>query len=230
MMLVIPIFIPHRGCPHDCLFCNQRKISGEKGQGANPEIVSSIVEVWLERGRQKKRVQVAFFGGSFTCLPQDQQQAYLGAVQPFLESGDVHGIRVSTRPDCMSSGVIKNLQKFGVEVVELGVQSFDDAVLQKSLRGHTSTQSVDAFRLLKQAGMQVGLQLMVGLPGESRGSFLKGIRRVCNLKPDFVRLYPVLVVKDSGLEKLYLENRYKPLGVKKAVAITARAAEILMTE
>ncbi len=226
-MLVIPVFLPHRGCPHDCLFCNQRKISGERGRGGGPETVSSLIEEWLEHSRLRDRVQVAFFGGSFTCLPVVQQAEYLGAVQPYLDSGEVHTIRVSTRPDCISGPVLENLKKFRVDVVELGVQSFSDSVLRKSLRGHTADQSRHAFTSLKTAGIQVGLQLMVGLPGESRLSFLRGIAEVCRLRPDFVRLYPVLVVRDSGLERLYLEKKYAPLSLSMAVAVTARAVTIL---
>ncbi len=227
MILVIPIFIPHLGCPHDCLFCNQQKISGENRQDITPESVNSTIDEWLPRARNKSKVQVAFFGGSFTCLPLAQQIGYLETVQPYIRSGEVDEIRLSTRPDCISSEIIEILKKYHVKVIELGVQSFDDTVLIKSIRGHNAAQCEEALQLLKSEGFTVGLQFMAGLPGETTRSFIKGIHRVAKLKPEFIRLYPVLVIKDSGLEKLYHEKMYSPLSLRKAIALAARTYEIL---
>ncbi len=220
-MLVIPVFIPHRGCPHDCLFCNQQKISGYDREEAWPPVAKTI-DVWLERKKDRKQVQVAFFGGSFTCLSKSEQLAMLSAVQPYIAAGKVDTIRLSTRPDCIDAGVCALLKEYSVGVVELGAQSLSDAVLQKSLRGHTADETRHAFQLLKAAGIQVGLQFMPGLPGETSASFLRGIDEVIALQPSFVRLYPVLVVKGSGLETLYHAGRYRPLSLKKAIALTAR--------
>jgi len=225
-MLVIPIFIPHRGCPHDCLFCNQQKISGHDREEARPPIALTI-DVWLERKKDRHQVQVAFFGGSFTCLPKSEQAAMLSAVQPYIAAGKVDTIRLSTRPDCIDAGVCALLKEYNVGVVEIGTQSLSDAVLQKSLRGHTAHETRHAFRLLKAAGIQVGLQLMPGLPGETSASFLRGIDEVIGLQPSFVRLYPALVVKGSGLETLYHAGRYRPLSLKKAIALTARCYQKL---
>lgn len=227
MILVIPIFIPHRGCPHDCLFCNQRKISGESREDISPEDVVSTIEEWLPRARDKSKVQVAFFGGSFTCLPLTQQISFLEAVQPYIDAGRVDEIRLSTRPDCITTEIVENLKKFRVRVVELGVQSFDDTVLIKSIRGHDALQCERALQLLKNAGLIVGLQLMAGLPGETTCSFIKGIHRVAELQPEFIRLYPVLVITRSGLEKSYLENKYRPISLNKAIALGVRTSEIL---
>lgn len=225
-MLVIPIFIPHLGCPHDCLFCNQQKISGHDREEARPPIALTI-DVWLERKKDRNQVQVAFFGGSFTCLPKSEQAVMLSAVQPFIASGKVDTIRLSTRPDCIDVEICALLKEYGVGVVELGAQSLSDTVLQKSLRGHTANATRHAFRLLNDAGIQVGLQLMPGLPGETSASFLRGIDEVVGLQPSFVRLYPALVVKQSGLEKLYHAGRYRPLSLKKAIALTARSYQKL---
>ncbi len=223
MFLVIPIFIPHQGCPHHCLFCNQEKISGCKEHLADRLDVSEIIDMWLARSPLKKKVQVAFYGGSFTCLPTSQQMAMLAAVQPYLASGKVDCIRLSTRPDCIDPEICQLLREFRVGVVELGVQSFNNDVLVENRRGHNAEQCRSAFTLLKAARMEVGLQLMPGLPGEANGSFLHGIDEVIRLKPDFVRLYPVLVVKESGLEELYRQNLYQPQSLNKAIALTARA-------
>ena len=222
MALVIPIFIPHRGCPHQCLFCNQQSITGQNGRARslNVEIARTIDE-WLARSPGRDEVQVAFYGGSFTCLPAVEQVDMLSSVRSYLESGEVESIRLSTRPDCIDSDGCSLLQKFGVKTVELGVQSLDANVLKKSRRGHTVVHSLEAFRLLRDAGMRVGVQLMVGLPSETTRSFLKGIKEVIQLQPDFVRLYPVLVVKKSGLEDFYHSGEYHPLSLNKAVALTA---------
>jgi histone acetyltransferase (RNA polymerase elongator complex component) len=227
MMLVIPIFIPHRGCPHDCLFCNQQKISGYDRDNTAPPAVAETIDEWLGRNINRSQVQVAFFGGSFTCLPQREQVELLSAVQPYIEQKKVGTIRLSTRPDCLDPAICALLLEYNVGVVEVGAQSLTDKVLQKSLRGHTSEQTRNGFRLLKESGMQVGLQLMPGLPGETTGSFLKVIEEVILLQPDFVRLYPALVVRESGLEKLYHAGSYRPLSLGRAIALTARCYQKL---
>lgn len=223
MLLVIPIFIPHLGCPHQCLFCNQEKISGCGGGKVAPGEVAEIINLWLARSPFKEKVQVAFYGGSFTCLPTYEQMAMLAAVQPFLAAGKVNCIRLSTRPDCIDPEICEALRQFRVGVVELGVQSFNNEVLAENRRGHDAEQCRTAFAQLKTAGMEVGLQLMPGLPGETNASFLRGIDEVVRMRPDFVRLYPVLVVKESGLEERYRQNHYQPQSLNQAIALTARA-------
>lgn len=227
MALVIPLFIPHRGCPHDCLFCNQQKISGcDRGKEMTVPVAATI-DHWLPRKQDRSQVQVAFYGGSFTCMDAGQQVELLAAVQPYIERGEVDTIRLSTRPDCIDASVIELLRQYRVGIVELGVQSLTEKVLQKSRRGHTVEQSLQALTLLRQAGLEVGVQLMPGLPGETRTSFLKTIDTVVTLEPDFARLYPVLVVKDSGLDKLYRKGKYRPLSLNRAIALTAACCKRL---
>jgi len=228
MLLVIPLFIPHRGCPHDCLFCNQQEISGAgRAEGLDESGVRRTVDLWLGRKQEGCPVQVAFFGGSFTCLPEKEQLQLLSAVQPYISSGEVDTIRLSTRPDCIDQTVCTRLKEYNVGVVELGAQSMNDEVLRKSCRGHSAEQVRTALHLLKGMAMEVGLQLMPGLPGETTTSFFKTIDEVINLAPDFVRIYPTLVVRDSGLEKLYRNNCYRPLSLAQAVAICARCCRKL---
>ncbi len=223
MALVIPIFIPHRGCPHQCLFCNQQSITGQANGSRQLKVeITKTIEEWLVRSPGRREVQVAFYGGSFTCLAVEEQVEMLLAVRSFLNSGRVKSIRLSTRPDCIDRDVCSLLQEFGVKTVELGVQSMDDRVLRHSRRGHTVSQSIAALKLLKKVGMQAGVQLMIGLPVETTNSFLLGVDEVIRLKPDFVRLYPVVVVKKSKLEDLYCKGEYKPLSLNKAVALTAK--------
>lgn len=234
MALVIPIFIPHRGCPHDCLFCNQQKISGvKKDDVASDAGVRETIDLWLERAKLagSKRgtgpVEVAFYGGSFTCMDRDDQQSLLQQVAPYIVEKKVDSIRCSTRPDCITEEICEWLYGCGVRTVELGVQSLTELVLAKVQRGHNATQSMRAANTIKQAGLTLGIQLMVGLPGESTGSFLRTIDQVISLGPDFVRLYPTLVVAESGLEILYREGGYMPLTLQKAVAICARGYQKL---
>lgn len=226
-ILVIPIFIPHRGCPHDCLFCNQRKISGQTTDSITPRTVAETIDQWLGRRQHRSLVQVAFYGGSFTCLPVEEQVELLQAVEPYIRARQVETIRLSTRPDCLDQGICDLLRKYRVGVVELGVQSFSDTVLKRSRRGHSAEQARRAIQLLQQARLQVGVQLMPGLPGETTRSFLRGIDELIELRPTMVRLYPALVVKDSGLAELYREARYRPLSLNKAIALTGRCYEKL---
>jgi histone acetyltransferase (RNA polymerase elongator complex component) len=229
--LVIPIFIAHEGCPHRCLFCNQRPITGTSEQAANPSTVAAVqaeIGRWLARSaRNGRRVQVAFYGGSFTGLPLGRQRQLLCAVQPFIRSGEVNGIRLSTRPDYIDQETPGFLQGFGVETVELGVQSMDQKVLDRNLRGHSVRQVEVALALLKAAGLTAGAQLMVGLPGETTHSAVVGARRLAGLQPDFARLYPALVIRGSGLETLYRQGSYLPLSLPRAIILTARLTAIL---
>ncbi len=226
-MLVIPIFIPQRGCPHQCLFCNQEKITGVMGRPPTEGRVDAVIKEWLRRSPGHDEVQVAFFGGSFTCLPVLEQRELLAAVQPYIEAKRVDCIRLSTRPDCIDTQIISLLQEYRVKIVELGAQSMTDKVLQLSRRGHDSERIIRAFTILRENNIEVGLQLMPGLPGENRSSFLAGIKKIVAMAPDFVRLYPVLVLENSALAQMYAQKKYRPLSLTRALALTARSYQIL---
>ena len=221
--LVIPVFIPHEGCPHSCVFCNQHQISGVQGEPVTAGEVAGIIQSWLQRGgkKQTSQVQAAFYGGSFTGLSLARQQELLGAVVPFIRAGKVHSIRLSTRPDYIDPDIVDFLCNQHVATVELGVQSLDDQVLGRSLRGHRGQDVFIASSLLQSAGMELGIQLMVGLPGQHFTSLRKTVDQVISIAPSFVRIYPVLVVTGSGLEQQYRKGRYQPLSLEKAVVLTA---------
>ena len=224
MPFVIPIFIPHEGCPHACVFCNQHRISGRTGHHpVSPGEVAEIISQWLVRASMRRtgQVQVAFYGGSFTGLAAERQVELLGVVSPFLAQGRVQAIRISTRPDYVDPVVIDRLRRSGVKIVELGVQSLDPEVLAACNRGHSPVQAIRAIGLLREAGLEVGVQLMVGLPSQSLLSLRRTVRQVAVLRPDFVRIYPVLVLKESGLAALHAQGRYHPLTLDQAVAQTA---------
>lgn len=221
MPFVIPYFIAHQGCPHQCLFCNQQAITGEKFQAADIQgDITRLIQQWLTYRKQEGPTHFAFYGGSFTCLPKDLQSQMLEAVSPWLKSGHIDLIRLSTRPDCIDDSSCELLARHGVEVVELGVQSLDDNVLLASRRGHDSKDCYDAVKNLNNNGFQIGIQLMPGLPGESRYSFMQTVQKTIALDPQFVRIYPVVVVRGSDLEEQFYRNAYTPLSLDMAVALT----------
>lgn len=223
MPLVIPIFIPHEGCPHRCIFCNQHRISGHVGQPITAGEVQTTIRTWLARCKPENRaqVQVAFYGGSFSGLPAKRQTELLGAVRPFWEQGQVHTLRLSTRPDYIDPERLDLLVRHRVGIIELGAQSCDDRVLSRAGRGHDRAAITAAAHLIKAAGIRLGIQLMLGLPGDSWQTLLRTGREVIQLRPDFVRLYPVLVLRGSGLEQAYHQGGYRPLSLKKAVVLAA---------
>lgn len=222
MALVIPLFIPHRGCPHHCLFCNQQKISGCLDATVEAAEITATLDAWLGRGGGGG-VEAAFYGGSFTCLPPGEQRRLLEPVQAYVKDGRVDSIRVSTRPDCLDSDKCRLLRELGVATVELGVQSLDDEVLRQSRRGHDGGQSRRAIRLLQDWSFTVGVQLILGLPGETRRSFLRGIAEIARLRPSFVRLYPLLVVEGAELAEHFRLGRYRPLSLASAVVLVGAA-------
>ena len=228
---VIPVFISHQGCPHRCIFCDQHIITGQAeaaDQPVTPEAVKKTIQHWLclPRKAKKQRVQVAFYGGSFTGLPPQKQRDLLESVQPFIARGEVDIIRISTRPDYIDGAAITLLKEFSVTIVELGIQSLNQDVLTASFRGHSVQQSENAVIKLKENGFKVGAQLMCGLPGDSSSKLLATAEKTAKLGPDFVRIYPVLVIQGSGLEKLYREGKYKPLSLARAIVLSAEIKNI----
>lgn len=219
---IIPIFIPHRGCPHDCIFCNQKKITGHSDDITEQQ-AENIIEEYLKTIDPKNAtVEIAFFGGSFTGIPKEDQDKFLALANKYLKEGRIHSIRLSTRPDYINKDIVDNLKKYEASIVELGIQSMDEDVLAVAQRGHTAQDVVNAIRLLKKEGFTVGAQLMVGLPGDSEHKALETVKKVIELKPDIARIYPVLVIKDTYLEEMYNEGLYKPLTIEEAVSISKK--------
>ena len=217
---IIPLFIPHEGCPHQCVFCNQTNITGQTKPVAAAAVAATIA-AGLDRLTQKRRVEVAFYGGSFTALPLSLQAKLLQPAYLALQSGRVDGIRLSPRPDCLSGGVLDLLRRFGVATVEIGVQSFDDAVLRQSGRGHSAADAAAALASLHAAGFSTVAQLMIGLPGESWDSLLATAAALERIRPQAVRIYPTLVLADTPLAALYRSGDYRPLSMEEAVAKAA---------
>ena len=216
---IIPIFVPHVGCPHQCVFCNQRRIAGT-GTPLRAEPVTEALEAGLERCGDG--AEAAFYGGSFTAIPAEQQEELLGAVQPFLDSGRIASVRLSTRPDAIDSAVLERLKRYRVGTVELGSQSMDDDVLARCGRGHTAADTVQAAKLLRKGGFRVILQMMTGLPGSSPETDTETARRLIALRPDGVRIYPTVVVRDTPLCDAYAAGEYRPQTVEEAAILCAQ--------
>ena len=215
---IIPIFMPNAACPHPCVFCNQKAVSPADDPLPSPQEVDGRIARFLSYKRpERKQVQIAFYGGNFLGLPQKTARAYLGLGQKWVDEKRANGLRLSTRPDTIDGAGLACLADFSVQTVEMGVQSMDDAVLAKIKRGHGAKETAAATRALKSAGFQVGLQLMVGLPGEDEASVQHTARAVAALGPDFVRIHPTLVLKNTVLEKWRVSGAFRPLSLEQAV-------------
>lgn len=224
----IPVFVPHKGCPFDCVFCNQNRITGSIKE-VTPDDVTQTIERYLKTiPAEDSIVETAFFGGSFTGIPIDEQSALMDRVAPYIQSGRISGIRLSTRPDYISYEILDNLKAHGVTTVELGVQSMADSVLKASNRGHTAAQVEAAVSLIRGYDFSLGLQMMTGLPGDTEELSILTAQRIIALKPDCVRIYPTLTIRDTYLEKLYKDGRYTPQTLEEAAELAKKL--ILMFE
>lgn len=215
--ITIPVFIPHSGCPHCCVFCNQWKVTGQSGR-ITSESLHQIIEKYLSAvPAAVEKIEIAFFGGSFTGIPDAQQIEYLSAVKHYIENGIIDSVRISTRPDYIDNRKLDVLKKYHVETVELGVQSFSDQVLSASGRGHSSGHVISAVSLLKEYGFRVGIQLMPGLPSDTYERSIESAVKTVELLPDDVRIYPAVVLKDTAMEQLFYEHKFTPLTLEEAV-------------
>ncbi|MCI8647216.1 MAG: radical SAM protein [Firmicutes bacterium] len=228
---IIPIFIPHQGCPNGCVFCNQKTITARKPDIGKDEITTTI-ETWLSTLVDRpglETVEIAFFGGSFTGIPMKQQSAYLEIAKRYKSSGLVQKIHLSTRPDYINREILNNLKAFGVDIIELGVQSFDEEVLTASGRGHDSSCIYTASALIHEYDFELGIQLMLGLPTDSPEKCLYSARETVKIKPSLARLYPTVVIQDTALMELYKKGLYTPLTTEEAVS-TAKEMYKILTE
>ena len=217
---IIPIFIPHLGCPHTCVFCSQRRITGA-ATNVSPEDIARILDFHLSHITREYYVEAAFYGGSFTALPGELQEALLQPAAERLGKGGIDAIRLSTRPDYIDSTILRRLQVRGVRTIELGAQSFDDRVLAAAGRGHTAEDIRRAGRMVRQAGFSLGIQLMPGLPGDTMDTMRNSLEQTLQMKPSVARIYPTVVIRDTVLAGLYEQGKYVPLSLPEAVHIAA---------
>ncbi|MCP5462638.1 MAG: radical SAM protein [bacterium] len=212
---VIPIFLPQAGCPFQCIYCNQNKITGTDEEMPSPQEVAGRIESYLATiGDRAKDVLVAFYGGTFTGLPLEQQEQLLVTAKRFYERGIIQGIRISTKPDYISYDILSAIKDWGVTQIELGVQSLHDSVLKQAKRGYTASQVAVASKMIRKRGFVLGHQFMIGLPGDNWHRLIHTVQTSIQLKPDMVRVYPTLIMEGTALANL---KGYSTLSLDEAI-------------
>ena len=219
---IIPIFIPHAGCPHDCVFCNQKAITARTAPPTLDAVVDTIERnlTTIKANSSIKTVEIAFFGGSFTGIPLDEQSAYLDIAKSYKDRGLIDMIHMSTRPDYIDEKILDNLKKYDADIIELGVQSFDPEVLRLSARGHSPEIVYKSSELIKNYGFTLGIQLMIGLPGDSYDKCMDSAAQTISIAPSIARLYPTVVIQDTALYEMAKRGTYTPLTEHEAVMTT----------
>ena len=225
---IIPIFVPHLGCPNDCIFCNQKSISGQK-KNMTKEEAKKIIDDYLENIKNEDaQIEIAFFGGSFTAIEVEKQEELLELAYEYVKNGQVESIRISTRPDSIDKETLKRLKKYKVKTIELGVQSANNYILKRSNRGHTFEDVKKASKLIRRYKFDLGHQMMVGLPESTKIDEINTAKALIKLKPKMVRIYPVLVIKNTKLEEEYKEGKYEPLPLVQAVETCKELVEMFV--
>ena len=216
---IIPIFLPHAGCPHQCVFCNQTSITGAQRDSVSPEKVERQIHEFLKyKGNDRRPVQAAFYGGNFLGLEKEYFKRLLDVSAKFVKNKEIDAIRFSTRPDTIDHDRIEIIKNYPITAVEIGVQSMDDGVLAMVKRGHSASDTQKAVALLQDRHYQIGLQMMVGLPEEDEAGSLSTAYRIGELEPDFVRIYPTIVLKNSLLARWYENGTYRPWSLERSIA------------
>ncbi|TYB31955.1 MAG: radical SAM protein [Candidatus Mcinerneyibacterium aminivorans] len=218
---IVPFFIPFEGCPYKCIYCDQNAVTNETGFS----IDERLSDFFHRKRAVKKNVEVAFFGGTFTQMPQKKQEELLKKIQKYIKSGKVNSIRISTRPDKLSGDQIKLLKKYSVKSIELGVQSFNTKYLKFLRRGYLKSEAVENIKRLKKAGFKVGIQIMMGFPGQSYEEFMNDVYALINLNPFDCRIYPLAVIEKTELDRLHRKNNYEFMDLKTAIGWLSAAAE-----
>ena len=222
----IPVFIPMQACPFRCIFCDQEKISGHTKIPGPQDVAQTIRDYLTTIPKENTVVEVGFFGGTFTGLTAELQQTYLTTVQPFIETKQIQGVRLSTRPDFIDRPKLALLKKYNVTTIELGAQSMDEDVLKRSGRGHTANDTIIAATMIRENGFRLGLQMMVGLPGDNAEKSVATATKFVEMKALDVRIYPALVIKGTPLERLYNSGKFSPLGLAASVDTVAKVYRI----
>jgi histone acetyltransferase (RNA polymerase elongator complex component) len=216
---IIPIFVPHEGCPHNCVFCNQNSITGVKNN-ITASTVYNIVDEYLSTiNRDGATIEISFFGGTFTAINEEKQKELLQVAKEYKDKGLIDKIRMSTRPDAITEYILTYLLEYKVDIIELGVQSLCDEVLVASGRGHTTEDVEVASRLIKEYGITLGHQIMPGLPKDDFKKDIMSVKKSIKMKPDICRIYPSLVIKDTPMEAMYLRGEYVPYTLDDAVEV-----------
>ena len=226
----ISIFVPHLGCPNKCSFCNQCHITGTVEQPTPKDIDIAVNKALSSKNYSKADTEIAFFGGSFTAIDRDYMLSLLDAAGKYIKNNTVKGIRISTRPDCIDREILDILKSFGVTAIELGAQSMVDSVLEKNDRGHSSKDVEKASKLIKEYGFELGLQMMTGLYTDTDEGSIYTAKKIIELKPKTVRIYPTIVLENTALAELYNKGVYKPQTVDQAAQLVVKVLEMFESE
>ncbi len=218
----ISIFIPHLGCPFNCIFCDQYKITGVDRSVTPADVKKTLKAAANDLHLSKKETQIAFFGGSFTAINRKLMVEYLESAASFLGEGGFDSIRISTRPDCVQDDVLELISHYGVKTIELGIQSFDDDVLRASKRGYDAKTAIDACKRITEHGFELGVQMMCGLPNDTPKKDMLTARITCELGCKQVRIYPVIVIRGTELQRMYERGQYAPISLEDAVSVCSR--------
>ncbi len=221
----ISIFVPHVGCPHRCSFCDQNAITGETSIPHKKDVDITVATALKSLGDSAKSAEIAFFGGSFTAIEKEYMLELLSAAYEYVKSGQVRGIRVSTRPDAINEEILSLLSEYGVTSIELGAQSMDDEVLSKNLRGHTAQDVAVASKLIKNMGFELGLQMMTGLYKSDAQKDFDTAKAILNLNPQTVRIYPAITLKNTLLGKLFEDKKYSPPTLPETIKLCSALLE-----
>lgn len=223
---IIPLFVPHEGCPHNCVFCNQSRITGED-ERVTPESAAKTIEEYLETIDYKNSiVEISFFGGTFTAIEENDQKELLKVAKEYKDKDIIKFIRLSTRPDYINEYILDYLKKYGVDIIELGIQSLDKEVLKYSGRGHDEEDVVKSSKLIKEYGFTLGHQLMIGLPKDTFHKDMESVSKSIKMNPDIARIYPALVIKDTPMEIMFKNGSYSPYSLEEAVEISQKVYEV----
>lgn len=219
---IIPIFVPHEGCPHNCVFCNQDRITGVDEEVTAETVRNTIIDYLETIQKNDATIEVSFFGGTFTGIREEKQKELLKVAKEYKDKKKIDRIRLSTRPDSdyINDYILNYLKDYGVDIIELGVQSLDEEVLKKAGRGHSVSDVINASKLIKQYKFVLGHQIMPGLPGDTFEKDINTTKASISMKPDICRIYPSLVIKDTPMEKMYKCGEYIPYSLEEAVDIS----------
>lgn len=228
---VIPVFIPHAGCPHQCLFCDQTRTTNRDRSFPTESQIDAEINRFLSYRRNHRRwTEISFFGGNFLGLSDNQILQLLTVADKYIQTGRAQGIRFSTRPDTINEKRMALIRDYPISTIEIGAQSMDASVLTVSRRGHSPDDTIKAVKLLKNNRFRTGLQMMVGLPAESEQAAVASAQQMAGLAPDFVRIYPCLVLRGSPLARWYSQGRYVPLSLEKSVSLVKRIYSLMTVQ
>lgn len=225
--LLVPIFLPYHGCPHRCLYCAQHLQTGAGAPGLK-DVLGHLEQALGYHARSgRKDIGVAFFGGTFTALPMSWQTRFLDTVRPYRQAGLVGHVRCSTRPDKIFPEQLPLLKARGLDMVELGIQSFDNTVLLATARGYDAETARQACMLVRDCGLRLGIQLMPGLPASTQAGWREDTQQACSIRPDVVRIYPCIVLAETALAQAFQSNDYHPWGLRRSVWAVGQALQNL---